>query len=81
MGWSFDDSKVQKYINKAMVENQGNPSKAHGWLYALRETSDPKGDDRELAAAEHYMYAREYVRMGKSPEALMKFFALGYDPR
>lgn len=86
MGWSFDDKKVQTYIDKAMAENRiykpidTQLSQAWAWLYALRDKTDPDGDDRELAAAEHYMYARWQVCSGKTSEAVMRVLTVGYDP-
>jgi hypothetical protein len=86
MGWTFYDSKVQAYIDKAMakwssykpIDKQLNM--AWSSLYQQRETNDPDGDDRELSAAEHYMYARWQVASGQTSEAVMKFLTVGYDP-
>jgi hypothetical protein len=84
--WSFDDSKVQGYINKAMAQNalykpiDRQLESAWSALYSQRETDDPDGDDRELSAAEHYMYARWQVCSGKTSEAVMRLLVLGYDP-
>ena len=64
MGWSFDDGKVQGYVNQAMAQNASYKpidrqlEMAWSTLYAKRGKDDPDDDDRELAAAEHYMYAR-----------------------
>jgi len=86
MGWSFDDAKTQGYIDKAMSENSSYKplsnqlQMAWGWLYQKRDKEDPKGDDRELAAAEHYMYARWQVCSGETNVAVMTFLTLGYDP-
>ena len=83
---AFDDSKVQAYINKAMAETSNYKpidnqlSMAWSNLYMRREKDDPDGNDRELAAAEHYMYARWQVCTGKSSEWLMKAWTVGYDP-
>ena len=86
MGWSFDDKKTRAYIDDAMAKNSWRrpfDQQLHSaWysLYSLRESTDPKGDDRELAAAEHYMYARWQVCSGKTSEAVMRLLVLGYDP-
>jgi len=84
--WSFDDSKVQGYINRAMAKNASfqpiDTQLERAWyaLYSQRKTDDPDGDDRELAAAEHYMYARWQVCSGQTSEAMMRLLVLGYDP-
>ncbi|MFN8176804.1 MAG: hypothetical protein U0167_02700 [bacterium] len=86
MGWSFDDKKTQGYIDKAMAANSSYKpiasqlEMAWAWLYQKREKEDPDGDDRELAAAEHYMYARWQVASGKTSTVVMGALTLGYDP-
>ena len=86
MGWSMDDAKTQRYIDKAMSEwSSYKPidrqlEMAWGWLVQKRDNEDPKGDDRELAAAEHYMYARWQVCTGKTSAFVMTTLTLGYDP-
>ena len=85
MGWSMDDHKVQNYINAA-IDNWTDTSPmskrlemAWSQLYQQRN-KDPDGDDRELAAAEHYMYARWQVASGETQEQIMQALTLGYDP-
>jgi hypothetical protein len=81
----FDDAKTQRYINGAMaefaryapIENQLNMAWSN--LYQKRETEDPGGDNSELAAAEHYMYARWQVCSGKTWADVMRIWAMGYD--
>jgi|HubBroStandDraft_6_1064221.scaffolds.fasta_scaffold330105_2 hypothetical protein len=86
MGWSFDDNKVQRYINQAMAQNASYKpidrqlEAAWSTLYAKRGKDDPDDDDRELAAAEHYMYARWQVCSGKTSAEMMRLLVLGYDP-
>ena len=85
MGWSLDDAKTQRYINEAMADSasfspiENQLSQAWSYLFQKRERNDPKGDDRELAAAEHYMYARWQVCSGKTWADVMRIWALGYD--
>lgn len=86
MGWSMDDAKTQRYIDRAMSENSSYKPIEHqlemAWsgLVQKRDNEDPKGDDRELAAAEHYMYARWQVCSGKTGSVVMTTLTLGYDP-
>jgi hypothetical protein len=85
MGWSMDDHKVQNYINGAIAAwTDTSPlskrlEMAWSQLYQQREKKDPDGDDRELAAAEHYMYARWQVASGETQEDVMEALTLGYD--
>src|SRR5579871_317893 len=82
--WSFDDSQTQRYIDQAMRENarylNEQTHNAWNWLYNLRGRIDPKDDNRELAAAEHYMYARWQVGSGETYAEVMAFLVAGYDP-
>jgi hypothetical protein len=81
---SFDDKKVQAYIDHVMEANaqylNNQLSYAYMEIRHQRETEDPKDDDRELAAAEHYMYARWQVASGESSQKMMQICTLGYDP-
>jgi hypothetical protein len=82
---SFDNNRVQTYIDKAMADNTnfkpiGNQLEmAWSQLYMQREKEDPKCDNEELAAAEHYMYARWQVATGKTWEWVMVTRTFGYD--
>ena len=83
--WSFDDQKTQGYIDGAMKKNAQyalDTQLFSAWsdLLNLRAKTDPDDDDRELAAAEHYAYARWQVGTGKTSEEVMKILTLGYDP-
>lgn len=82
--WFFDDKKTQGYIDDALKRNaqylDGQLFNAWSDLFNLRGKIDPTDDNRELAAAEHYMYARWQVATGKSSEAVMLILTLGYDP-
>lgn len=84
--WHFDDKKVEAYIRDAMKKNAMyrpiDKQLEYAWasLYALRGSIDPNDDNRELAAAEHYMYARWQICSGKTNEAVMRVLTLGYDP-
>ena len=87
MGWFFfDDAKCQGYINAAMTENAPyqpvDKQTGYAWntLKNRRDRTDPDGDDRELAAAEHYLWARWIVGSGQLPEAVVRAAAAGYDP-
>ncbi len=82
---SFDDQKVQTYINKALAANSHRKSfgerllGAFGDLYAQRGREDPNDDNLELAAAEHYMYARYQVYSGETQATVMQAVTIGYD--
>ena len=83
--WFFDDKKTQGYIDDALKKNAQYPIdtqlfSAWSYLYNLRGKIDPTDDNRELAAAEHYMYARWQVGTGNSSEAVMLILTMGYDP-
>ena len=84
--WYFDDQKVRDYIDDAMKKNvvfqpiDNQLGYAWNYLYNLRGRIDPDDDNRELAAAEHYMYARWQVCSGKTNETVMRILTLGYDP-
>jgi hypothetical protein len=85
MGFSFDDSKTQGHIDWAMKKNAQYPLDTQlfsAWsdLLNLRGKTDPNDDNRELAAAEHYAYARWQVATGKTSEEVMRILTLGYDP-
>lgn len=59
-----DDGKVQDYIDGALITHWGKPilkllSEAFDTLHSMRESG--RCTDEELAAAEHYTYAREAV--------------------
>ena len=83
--WYFDDGKVYSYINSALAENSNYQpidnqlEMAWSSLFMQRENEDPEGDNRELAAAEHYMYARWQVCTGKTWADVMRARAIGYD--
>jgi hypothetical protein len=81
---SFNDQKVQAYIDRVMAANAQYLNNQLNYAYMeirhQRETEDPKDDNRELAAAEHYMYARWQVASGESSQKMMQICALGYDP-
>lgn len=82
--WFFSDSKTQTYINNAIAEYKmyaHDTQLEMAWfsLFQRREEKDPDGDDRELAAAEHYLYARWQVSSGKTWTEVMRIRALGYD--
>ncbi len=80
----FDDKKVQAHIDRVMAENAQYLSNQLNYAYMSlrhqRETDDPNDNDRELAAAEHYMYARWQVASGESSQTMMQTLTLGYDP-
>lgn len=82
---SFDDQKVQTYINNALAANSHQKSfeerllGAFTDLYKQRGREDPNDDNLELAAAEHYMYARYQVYSGESQADVMKAVVVGYD--
>jgi hypothetical protein len=83
--WSFDDKKVKAYIDDALAQKRAYWPRAkqnqEAWLalYALRQQTDPNDDNRELAAAEHYMYARYQVSSGETDEYVMKALTVGWD--
>jgi hypothetical protein len=83
--FSFDDQKVQMYVNKALAENVHQKSYEHrllgafGSLYAQRGREDPNDENLELAAAEHYMYARYQVYSGETQATVMEMLTVGYD--
>ena len=83
--FSFDNNKVQAYIDKAMTSNNtykpiGNQLEmAWSEIYMKRENEDPNSNDDELAAAEHYLYARWQVCTGKTWEWVMVTRTFGYD--
>ena len=84
--WYFDDNKVRAYNDDAMRKRAVNQpidnQLGYAWsdLYNLRGSIDPDDENRELAAAEHYMYARWQVCSGKTNETVMRILTLGYDP-
>jgi hypothetical protein len=83
--WSFDDSKTQGYIDWAMKKNAQygiDQQLFSTWsdLFNYRGQTDPNDDNRELAAAEHYAYARWQVATGKTSEEVMRLLTFGYDP-
>src|SRR5262245_60295540 len=86
MGWSFDDRKCQAYIDAAMAENAAyqpidrQANYAFHTLKNRRATTDPEDNDRELAAAEHYLFARAKVGNGELSEEVVKVAVVGYDP-
>lgn len=83
MAWSFDGTKAQMYVNQALANNaqylNNQLNYAAMELRHKRETDDPQDKNRELAAAEHYMYARWQVASGETSEAVMRVNVLGYD--
>ncbi len=82
---SFDDQKVKTYLSKAQAANSHQKSfedqllGAFGDLYAQRGREDPNDENLELAAAEHYMYARYQVYSGETQVAVMQAITVGYD--
>lgn len=83
--FSFDDQKVQNYINNALAANLFRKSfearllGAFNELYAQRGREDPNDENLELAAAEHYMFARYEVYSGEMPATVMRAATVGYD--
>jgi hypothetical protein len=83
--WAFDDKKVRAYIDDAMKKNATwtpidiQLRHAFKYLFELRGSTDPKDDNRELAAAEHYMYARWQVCSGETKEEVMRIMVVGYE--
>ncbi len=75
----FSDTRVQTYINEAMRTCGNNPNEAWSSLYMQRQNTDPNDTNVELAAAEHYMYARWMVSSGETNEYVMRTLTLGYD--
>lgn len=82
----MDDGKVQTHIDRSFAQQMdiytgaGRLEQAWAWLYQTRQTDDPNDDDAELAAAEHYMWARWQVGAGKIDPLIMYLLVLGYDP-
>ncbi|MFT3883247.1 MAG: hypothetical protein QM703_26790 [Gemmatales bacterium] len=75
--FSFDDNKVQAYIDEALrwgADQKGRKdqlNKAFAHLYQKRGQEDPNDDNRELATAEHYLYARYQVCSGETNTYVM----------
>lgn len=82
----MDNAKVQGYIDESFTQQNrifngvGRLAQAHAWLYQKRQTEDPNDDNDELAAAEHYMWARWKVASGEIGVLAMQLLVLGYDP-
>ena len=72
-----DDAAVQGYIDEAMRRNNGNVGNASLSLMAMRNESASCGDDN-LAAAEHYMFARYLVSELHVPTAFVTYLVVEY---
>jgi hypothetical protein len=81
--WRFDDKKVQQYIDYYLKTNaqymQNKMMYAANKARYDRHEQDPDDENRELAAAEHYLYARWQVGSGESSLAEMRIATVLYD--
>lgn len=81
----MDNTKVQSYIDESFDQQNrvykgvARLSQAHAWLYQKRQAEDPNDDNAELAAAEHYMWARWKVAADEIDIIIMHLLVLGYD--
>lgn len=81
----MDNAKVQGYIDESFDQQNrvykgiARLSQAHAWLYQKRQSDDPNDDNDELAAAEHYMWARWKVAADEIDIIIMHLLVLGYD--
>lgn len=70
------DSEVRNHIQSNLERANDNPSTAFSYL---RNEREQKCCDVDLAAAEHYMYARSQVQSGESSYSAMVRLIRGYD--
>jgi hypothetical protein len=72
-----DDTRVQAYIDDALASSHGNIEQAFQDLQARRNRSENCGD-LNLAAAEHYMFARHLVADTAEPYPIVVAMILAY---